>query len=105
MKLKRRAAGLGGYLLAAGIYAEPGLTWQIVLVSTALVLLTYAYKDDDRAPAKSHEPREARGWMAPREGGYRPQCPIHGRNGCHVLTRHCPSPNRPRPPAGSGGVT
>jgi hypothetical protein len=52
MKLKRRAAGLGGYVLGAGIFAEPGLTWQIVLVGTALALLTYAYKDDDRkAPA------------------------------------------------------
>ena len=51
MKLKRRAAGLGGYVLGAGVYAEPGLTWQIVLVGTALALLTYAYKDDHKAPA------------------------------------------------------
>lgn len=62
MKLKRRAAGLGGYVLGAGIFADLGLTWQIVLVGTALALLTYAYRDE--TPAKPREPREPRGWMA-----------------------------------------
>ena len=54
--------------------------------------------------AKHRKQREPRGWMAPREGGYRPQCRVHGREGCHVWTNHCPDRPRVVPPSGGGGV-